>query len=152
MTPRRHFLPVLVLCSVYLALAAAPSQAKDQCCVVFCNVGPTTCHHWDTFGLWADTKCAALYALAACSNGEAQVHPGNCSDSNGCTPENTTHSPKAQGVGLGCKKDTDCPGSTKCLTGVLRRNQCVVPCESDSDCTAGQKCKRAVGKDFDRCK
>ncbi|HEX4962981.1 MAG TPA: hypothetical protein VF173_19265 [Thermoanaerobaculia bacterium] len=152
MPRQRHFLPVLVLCSLFLALAAIPIQAKDLCCVVNCVSGPTTCHHWDTFGLWADAKCSALYIAGACRGGEAQVHAGNCSDDNNCTPANTTHSPKTQGVGVGCKKDSDCPGSTRCSTPILKRNVCVVPCQSDNDCPTGEKCKKPVGTTFFRCK
>jgi hypothetical protein len=149
---RVRLLPVLVLCCLGLALAAIPAQAKDECCIVFCGSGPTTCHHWDTVPLWADAKCSFLYALAACSGGEAQVHAGNCSDDNNCNAGNTTHSPKAEGRGAVCKKDSDCPGSTRCADLALRRNRCEIPCESDNDCPTGNKCKKPQRSTFAYCK
>lgn len=152
MTRQRRLLPVLVLCGLGLALAAIPVQAKDECCIVFCNTGPITCHHWDTFKLWADAKCAALYIAGACKGGEAQVHAGNCLDDHNCSAGNTTNSPKTEGVGTVCKKDADCPGSTRCEKLDLRRDRCAIPCETDSDCPTGEKCKKPVGGSFARCK
>lgn len=153
MISQSRLLPVLVLCALGLALPMVPAQAKDECCIVFCNTGPTTCHHWDTFKLWADTKCAALYVLAACSGGEAQVHNNStCSDDSNCNAGNTTTSPKAEGRGAVCKKDSDCPGSTRCADLALRRNRCEIPCESDSDCPAGNQCKKPKRSTFAYCK
>jgi hypothetical protein len=152
MTHRRHVLLLMsVLCCLLLA---APGQAKDLCCIVNCGQ-IQKCHHWNTFMVWADTKCSALGFLASCggpNGGEAQVQAGTCRGQSICTDQNTVDSPATKGRGEKCKKDTDCDGSTRCAKFAIRRDRCVVPCEVDSDCSGGEKCKQPVGADFKFCK
>jgi hypothetical protein len=143
---------MLVFCA--FALAASPARAKDLCCIVACGPAPA-CHHWDTFNLWADTKCSALGILNGCNSTagtEADVTAGNCLDHPVCTAQNTTNSPATKGKGQVCKKNTDCPGSTLCANLALRRNRCAVPCESDAECGTGEKCKKPLGSSFSVCR
>ena len=145
MTHVRRIWPLVFCC---LMLSAVPGNAKDQCCVVLCETTPASCHHWNTFFLWANAKCSALGIAKHCN---AVAHVGDCSDNRSCTPENTHHSPPTR-VGQPCKTDLDCEGPGRCAQLVLKKKQCVTPCETASDCERGQRCTQPAGTTFKRCK
>ena len=144
---RRKLDLLFILCLFsFLPYGNQTAFAKDQCChVVYQN----QCYHWDTFAVWAGTKCVALGAAAG---SPSQTHGGDCSDNPNCNASNTIHSKKRTGVGKACKEDIDCLGSARCAKFALKKNQCVVPCSTDTDCPGSQKCKKPVGTKFKRCK
>ena len=84
-------------------------------------------------------------SIAGCGNGgvgrDGDVVGGPCSASGGCAggSECLTSSMYPGGTcSVSCVTQSDCPGSSVCVTE--GGGQCVLPCSSASDCRTGYGC------------